>query len=331
MLCETLKSAKLTPHELENGGQNGSKIALCGYWPKASWICYLLHLGHIGRSREAPESHPKSSSIPEPLPNPIFAHFGRIWRAMWVPIWLHFRSFSGPIFAPIFERIFGWVRGGPGTPGSTDPKPYWGGDSFQEIPLADLLEVLASNADGRRSLTRRISRSRSNLGSMLLVARPRRPKGVLAGPGTPRDPKSHLFVTKWVAVAPFGTLKPGSGSEFRPGSRRGGPGAQIPTFFSPILDPKMPKSRFSGRVSNLSATHSNGFGAPGAQGGPRGPRGPQGAPWGPQGAPWAPQGAQGGPRGPLALGAPMGPLGPPWAPWAPLGPWAPKSIATGRG
>ena len=105
---------------------------------------------------------------------------------------------------------------------------------------------------------------------MLLVARPRRPKGVLAGPGTPRDPKSHLFVTKWVAVAPFGTLKPGSGSEFRPGSRRGGPGAQIPTFFSPILDPKMPKSRFSGRVSNLSATHSNGFGAPGAQGGPRG-------------------------------------------------------------
>ena len=86
------------------------------------------------------------------------------------------------------------------------------------------------------------SRSRSNLGSMLLVARPRRPKGVLAGPGTPRDPKSHLFVAKWVAVAPFGTSKPGSGSEFRPGSRRGGPGAQIPTFFSPILDPKMPQT-----------------------------------------------------------------------------------------
>ena len=28
-------------------------------------------------------------------------------------------------------------------------------------------------------------------------------KGVLAGPGTPRDPKSHLFVTKWVAIQPF--------------------------------------------------------------------------------------------------------------------------------
>ena len=52
-----------------------------------------------------------------------------------------------------------------------------------------------------------------------------RPQGVLAGPGTPRDPKSHLFATKWVAIPPFGTLKPGSGTEFRPGSRRGGPGA----------------------------------------------------------------------------------------------------------
>ena len=87
--------------------------------------------------------------------------------------------------------------------------------------------------------------------------------GVLAGPGTPRDPKSHLFATKWVAIPPFGTLKPGSSTEFRPGSRRGGPGAQIPTFFSSFLDPQMPKSRFSWRVFNLSATHRNGFGAQG--------------------------------------------------------------------
>ena len=71
--------------------------------------------------------------------------------------------------------------------------------------------------------------------------------GVLAGPGTPRDPKSHLFATKWVAIPPFWTLRPGSGSEFRPGSRRGGPGAQIPTFFSPILDQKLPKVNFLGK------------------------------------------------------------------------------------
>ena len=55
---------------------------------------------------------------------------------MWVPIWLHVRSFSGPIFAPIFERIFGWVRGGPGTPGSTDPKPYWGGGFLSGDPFS---------------------------------------------------------------------------------------------------------------------------------------------------------------------------------------------------
>ena len=31
-------------------------------------------------------------------------------------------------------------------------------------------------------------------------------QGVLAGPGTPRDPKSHLFVTNWVAIRPFFTF-----------------------------------------------------------------------------------------------------------------------------
>ena len=54
---------------------------------------------------------------------------------------------------------------------------------------------------------------------------PARPQGVLAGPGTPRDPKSHLFVTKWVAIQPFWTFLARKCAEFRPGSRRGGPGA----------------------------------------------------------------------------------------------------------
>ena len=53
----------------------------------------------------------------------------------------------------------------------------------------------------------------------------RRPQGVLAGPGTPRDPKSHLFATKWVAIPQSGTWDPGPDAEFRPGSRRGDPGA----------------------------------------------------------------------------------------------------------
>ena len=79
-----------------------------------------------------------------------------------------------------------------------------------------------------------------------------------------------------------------------------GPESQL---FSLILEPKMPNSQFSGRVLNLSATHSNGFGGPGAQGGPRGPRGPQG-----------------GPKGALAPPSPKGPKGAQGAPWGPWGP-----------
>ena len=111
MLFGTPRIRKITPNRLQNGGQNDSKIALVGYLPKATWICYVLLLGHIGGSRGAPESHPKSSSIPKPLPDLIFPHFGRIWETMWVPTWLHVRSFSGPIFDPIFERIFGALEG----------------------------------------------------------------------------------------------------------------------------------------------------------------------------------------------------------------------------
>ena len=55
----------------------------------------------------------------------------------------------------------------------------------------------------------------------------RRPQGVLAGPGTPRDPKINLFATKWIAVAPFGTWGPGLGAEFQRESREGGPAPSI--------------------------------------------------------------------------------------------------------
>ena len=93
----------------------------------------------------------------------------------------------------------------------------------------------------------------------------------------------------------------------------GVPGPKSQLFFA-YFGPKMPKSIFSGRVSNLSATHSNGFGAPWAQGahgapvhgppkGPRGPRGPRGA------RPEVAQGAQG----------PKGPLETPRGPWGALG------------
>ena len=52
---------------------------------------------------------------------------------------------------------------------------------------------------------------------------------------TPRDPKSHLFVTKWDAVAPFGTWGPGSYAEFRRGSRQIGPTPLNLDFFGAIF------------------------------------------------------------------------------------------------
>ena len=57
------------------------------------------------------------------------------------------------------------------------------------------------------------------------------PKGVRAGPGTPRDPKTHLFVTNRVAIPPFWTSGPGFYAEFWRGSRQGGPTPSISTFF----------------------------------------------------------------------------------------------------
>ena len=70
-------------------------------------------------------------------------------------------------------------------------------------------------------------------------------KGVLAEPGTPRDPKSDVFVTKWVAIQPFGTFYARLDAEFQPGARQIGPTPSISTFFSTHFRPKnLEKSKF---------------------------------------------------------------------------------------
>ena len=104
----------------------------------------------------------------------------------------------------------------------------------------------------------------------------------------PKSPKIKKS-TKWVAVAPFGTLKPGSGSEFRPGSRRGVPGPESQLFDAPFWTPKCPKVDFLAGFLIYPRPIAMDLGPP------RGPRGPQGGPWGPKGP----------------LGGPKGPLGPP--------------------
>merc|ERR1712147_374399 len=74
------------------------------------------------------------------------------------------------------------------------------------------------------------------------------PKGVLAWPGTPRDPKSHLFVTKWVAIPPYGTPGTAFCTEFRRGSRQIGPTPSISTLFLAIFGPNKWKNAFFGDI-----------------------------------------------------------------------------------
>ena len=97
------------------------------------------------------------------------------------------------------------------------------------------------------------------------------PKGVLAGPGTPRDPKSHLFVTKWVAVTPFGTWGPDPGAEFRCESRQGGPAPSISIFVDQFGTPKC-------QNVNFCELFENELPPSGRIWGPMGPKGSMGKP-----------------------------------------------------
>ena len=81
----TKRIPKLTPTLFQN--------TLLGDLPEVSWIWYLLYGSHMGLSRDAPGRHPKSSPIPEPLPNTIVLDFERIWASFWEPFWHNFRSF----------------------------------------------------------------------------------------------------------------------------------------------------------------------------------------------------------------------------------------------
>ena len=61
----------------------------------------------------------------------------------------------------------------------------------------------------------------------------------------PKGPKSHLFVTNWVAIQPFCTSEAGFDAKFRRGSRQIGPTPSNSTFFGPFLEKKNhQKSRF---------------------------------------------------------------------------------------
>ena len=103
------------------------------------------------------------------------------------------------------------------------------------------------------------------------------PPTVLARPGNPIDPKSHFLVTKWVAVASFGTWGPGTHAEFRRESRQGGPAPSISIFFHHLERTKYQNVNVCVFFEN-GLPHRGGFGAPWAPCGPNGPWGPYGGP-----------------------------------------------------
>ena len=140
---------------------------------------------------------------------------------------------------------------------------------------------------------------------------------MLAGPGTPRDPKSHLFVINRVAIQPFcKPLRPAD-AEFRRGSRQIGLTPSISTFFDHFLDQKSKKVVFwqeKNAPARNAAVALEGLEANPANRGPRGPMWrllgaipPHMGPWGPM---WRPGGAFPPQKGPGALWGPGAPLGP---------------------
>ena len=121
----------------------------------------------------------------------------------------------------------------------------------------------------------------------------------------------HFFVQNRRKMGPCG--RRAGGKEGHSPPPLGAPKGLLGGQFCSISDQKMPKSRFSGRVSIFFRDPSQWIWGPR---GPRGPRGPQGAHGGPKGPPQ-------GPKGPL--GAPQGAQGAPWGPRAPLGPLGPPA------
>ena len=104
-------------------------------------------------------------------------------------------------------------------------------------------------------------------------------KGVLAGPGTPRDQKSHLFVTNWVAIQPFFKPKAGLYAEFRRGSRQIGLTPSISTFFDHFWTPKNGKMLFL--VTYFAPARNEQLDQQGLA------KTPPWGPWGDPGGPWA--------------------------------------------
>ena len=66
------KIAKNAPKRVPTGLPNGAQIGLLAARPKASWICYLSHLSHMGLPWPTPKWIPKCSPNIEAGPGAFF-------------------------------------------------------------------------------------------------------------------------------------------------------------------------------------------------------------------------------------------------------------------
>ena len=112
MPCETLKSAKLPQMSSKMEAKMAPKSHFAAIGRKR--VGYAIYC--IWATSAGPGRLPKAIPNPVRFQNPFRTRFLRILAGFGgpcgCPFGFIFRSFSAPIFAPIFERIFGWVRGG---------------------------------------------------------------------------------------------------------------------------------------------------------------------------------------------------------------------------
>ena len=143
MLCETLKSAKLPQMNSKTEAKMAPKSHFAAVGRKRvgyAIYCIFGHTAGLGRLSKAIRN-------PVRFRNPFRARFLRILAGFGRPCGWPFGSifdfFRVRFSLRFLSGFLDGLREVRGPPAASIPSHPGGGDSFQEIPLADLLEVLA--------------------------------------------------------------------------------------------------------------------------------------------------------------------------------------------
>ena len=143
MPCETLKSAKLPQMSSKTEAKMAPKSHLSATCRKR--VGYAIY--YIWATSAGPGTLPKAIRNPVRFRNPFRIRFLRILAGFGRPCGWPFGSifdfFRVRFSLRFLSGFLDGLREVRGPPAASIPSHPGGGDSFQEIPLADLLEVLA--------------------------------------------------------------------------------------------------------------------------------------------------------------------------------------------